>query len=308
MARRRRKKNNNSFLNCLVIIIIIIGYMFYQNQDLSLSQLFNSSGNNSSTTKEVSSNLEVYFMDVGQADCILISNNGHNMLIDAGNNEDGAKLVKYFQNELNITSFDYVVGTHPHEDHIGGLDDIINNFAIGTVYMPDVITTTKTFSDVLDALEAKNLSITVPEIGDTFSLGEAEIKVIYTGTDTSDLNNTSIVLKMTFCSHTYLFTGDATKETESKILNQDIQADVLKVGHHGSLYSSSDEFLAQVKPKYAVISVAQENSYGHPGEATINRLKNYTDKIYLTSELGTIKITSDGNSLEFTNFETDTNG
>lgn len=308
MARRSKKKNSNSILNYIIVILIIVAYIFYHKQDLSLSQLLNDSPTTNITSKEVSSNLEVYFLDVGQADCILITNNGHNMLIDAGNNEDGPKLVKYFQEELQITKFDYVVGTHPHEDHIGGLDDIINNFEIGTVYLPDAITTTKTFNDVLDALEAKNISITIPQIGETINLGEAELKVIYTGTDTSDLNNTSIVLKMTFGNHTYLFTGDATKETESKILNQDIQADVLKVGHHGSAYSSSTEFLAQVNPQYAIISVAKENSYGHPSDSTISRLKKYTDKIYLTSELGTIKITSDGNSLEFTNFSTDTNG
>lgn len=230
------------------------------------------------------------------------------MLIDAGNNDDGPKLVKYLKEELNIEEFDYVIGTHPHEDHIGGLDDIINNFKINNIYLPDAITTTRTFEDVIDAIANKDMDITIPEIGSTFELGEAIINVLYTGTDLSDLNNTSIVLKMNFGNTSYLFTGDATGKTEQQLLNKNIKVDVLKVGHHGSSYSTTNDFLEKVKPKYAIISVAKENSYNHPSATTINRLKKYTDNIYLTSELGTIKITSDGNNITINNFDTDING
>lgn len=297
MSRRRKRKNDKLVLFIFVIAIVCYLISLYKNQDESYAN-----------KNVVTTNLQVYFIDVGQADSILIANQEHYMLIDAGNNEDGPKLVKYLKNDLGIKKLDYVVGTHPHEDHIGGLDDIINSFDIGNVYMPEVITTTKTFEDVLDAMDKKNLDITVPEIGDTFKLGEADLEVMYTGTDDSDLNNTSIVLKMIFGDYSYLFTGDATDKVEKLLLDKKIDVDVLKVGHHGSAYSSTDEFLKKVTPKYAIISVAKENSYGHPSADTLKRIKKYTDKVYMTSEYGTIRLDSDGKKINFEFFKTDTNG
>lgn len=298
---KRRKKQNSPILTLLVVIVSIISCYLAANREIDDS--YSLKNKNTVTT-----DLKVYYLDVGQADSILISNNEHNMLIDAGNNEDGPKLVKFIKEELNITKFDYVVGTHPHEDHIGGLDDIINNFEVDNVLLPEVTTTTKTFEDVLDAISNNNLNITIPEIDSTFKLGEADLSVIYSGSDEKNLNNSSIVLKMVFGNYSYLFTGDAEKEVEDIILKKNINIDVLKVGHHGSSTSSSEAFLKKVTPSYAIISVAKENSYNHPDESTINRIKKYTDNIYLTSELGTILLTSDGKSINIDNFNTDTNG
>ena len=255
----------------------------------------------------VEGNLEVYFLDVGQADSILIRNNDDAMLIDAGNNEDGKLLVDYFK-KLGITNFSYVVGTHPHEDHIGGLDDIINNFNINNIYLPNAITTTKTFSDIIDAMDNNNLMYKVPRIGDVFSLGDAVIEVIYTGTDTSDLNNTSIVLRLDYGETSFLFTGDATDKTEKLILNKNIDVDILKVGHHGSKYSTIDEFLNKVNPEYAIISVGIPNSYGHPSNETITKLNNKNIDIYRTDKKGTIVISTDGNNINITNMKTNLNG
>ncbi len=294
MKRKRKSKNIKTIL--ITIAVLICGLCLNSIQDTY-----------SINNNIVSSQLKVTFIDVGQADSILIQNESENMLIDAGNNEDGDKLVNYFKN-LNITDFKYVVGTHPHEDHIGGLDNIINNFKINYIYMPDVITTTKTFEDVLDTALNKNLTITVPKINDTLNLGSATIKVIYTGNDEEDLNNSSIVLKVTFGNTSFLFMGDATEEVENKILNSDIESTVLKVGHHGSKYSTSDEFLNKVNPQYAVISVGINNSYGHPDNIVINKLNNINASIYRTDELGTIIMTSDGNNIKVENYTTDTNG
>lgn len=301
MARRKRQNNK---ISLIILFIAIIGYIL----TMYSNYLNPSQANETSNQNIVTTDLKVYFFDVGQADSILITNNGHNMLIDAGNNEDGPKLVKYIKEDLGITEFDYLIGTHPHEDHIGGLDDIINNFDIKKIYLPDITTTTKTFEDVLDAISSKELTITIPKIGEKFKLGEADLNIIYTGTNTSDLNSTSIIIKMIFGNYSYLFTGDTTSEIEKLILKENIDVDVLKVAHHGSEYSSSLEFLQKVTPSYAIISVGKNNSYNHPSTTTINRLKKYTNNIYLTSELGTILLTSDGQKINISTFKTNLDG
>lgn len=304
----RRKKKQISLL--MALFLVIFGSIFYF---LEPSQ---ANPNTPTPTPEIvqanqeiqdGEKLQIWFLDVGQADSILIQNGDANMLIDAGNNEDGKKLVSYFQS-LGIESFQYVIGTHAHEDHIGGMDDIIDNFDIDTFYMPDAITTTATFESVLDSLEAKNIAFQTPSIDSIFKLGNATIDVLYVGTDDSDLNNTSIVLKLTYGNTSVLFMGDAEKEVETIIEKKDISADVLKVGHHGSNTSSSKTFLEKVNPSYAIISVGTGNSYGHPSNTTIQNLENQNIQIYRTDENGTIIMTSDGTNITFQTIQTNTNG
>lgn len=299
MAKRKKKRKIN-FISILIILLSII-YALYE------KEINESFGLEVNTTFNESSNLYVSFLDVGQADSILIENNNEFMLIDAGNNNDGSLLVDYFRSK-NITNFKYVVGTHPHEDHIGGLDDIIDNFYVSNVYLPDVITTTKTFSDVLDAIEDKNLKYKVPLIGEYFTIGDAKVRVVYTGSNEKDLNNSSIVLKLTFGNNSFLFTGDAEEKIEKLILNTNIDADVLKVGHHGSSYSTSSSFLKAVNPKYAIISVGEENNYNHPNDSVIKKLNSNNIQIYCTDEVGSVIVTSDGNNISIENKRTNTNG
>lgn len=251
--------------------------------------------------------LNVYFIDVGQADSILLENKGHYMLIDAGNNEDGPKLVNYF-NEQGIKEFDYVVGTHAHEDHIGGMDDIIKNFKIDNFYMPDAITTTKTFEDVLDALEETNVIFQTPKVNQTFNLQDTTITTLSVTADEKNLNDTSIVLKVKHGTNTFLFMGDASTKIEKNLLNKDIKSDVLKVGHHGSRYSTSLEFLKKVSPEYAVISVGENNTYKHPHEEILKRLEEQNIQIYRTDKQGTILAKSNGSIITFSTIKTDTNG
>ena len=299
MIKKRKKKKEYKFLRLIFIFLTIIYSLYLKELDSTYSM----------TNNDINSNLIVSYFDVGQADSILIENNNEYMLIDAGNNNDGKLLVKHFIDK-EITNFKYIIGTHPHEDHIGGLDDIINNFDIGTIYIPDTITTTKTFVDVLDAIEKKKMTFTVPTIGESFTLGEAIITVLYTGTDTTDLNNTSIVLRLDFGNTSYLFTGDATEKTENILLtnNLNLKADVLKVGHHGSKYSTTDKFLEKVNPKYAVISVGKDNSYNHPEDTILNKLNANNIKTYRTDIDGTIIITSNGKNINIKNINTNLDG
>ena len=230
---------------------------------------------------------KVYYFDVGQADSILIVNNGKTMLIDAGNNDDGDMLVNYIQT-LGISKIDVLVGTHPHEDHIGGLDNIIKAFDIGTIYMPKVQTNTKTFEEVIDAISAKGLKVTTPKIGDIFDLGKAKCEVMSIGDDKSNLNTTSIVIRMVYNDVSYLFTGDM--ETSNESARQWPQTDILKVAHHGSGTSSSEKFLKQVMPKIGVIQVGEGNSYSHPHDVVIKRLEKLGVEIYRNDLKQTILI------------------
>lgn len=288
--------NKQKIENILYTFLVILGFLAI------VYYIYQSNKQESSIE-----NIEVQMIDVGQAESILIRNDNHNILIDAGNNKDGELLVTYFK-ELGIKSFDYVIGTHPHEDHIGGLDNIINNFEVKNVMMPDVTTNTKTFEEVLDAVEKKKLQIEIPKIDSTFKVGELLFTIIHSGTNNEDLNGSSIVLRMDYKNSSYLFTADLTGEVEATLLEKNIDVDVYKVAHHSSVHSNTYEFLEKVTPKYAIISFAKENDYYYPHVKTINRLKKHTDKIYTTSDLGTIIIHDDGNNIEITSEKTHTDG
>lgn len=300
-----KKKNIKRILTLLIIFSYILIQLLDSSQSNNLEE--EKTIINEMKPTIVYTNLTIQYIDVGQADSILISNNNRHMLIDAGNNEDGKKLVEYLKGQ-GIETLDYLVATHPHEDHIGGMDDIIRNFNINNIYMPEVYSLTTTFEEVINEIEKKNLQITIPKINEEITFGEGVIRFIYSGKDTEDLNKSSIIMKMMFGNTSYLFTGDTTKEIEYKILTSDINVDVLKVAHHGSEYSSSEEFLKRVTPEYAIISVGKYNDYNHPSLNTINRISKYTSNIYRTDELGTIILTSDGKNIIIENLYTDTNG
>ncbi len=300
------KKKINKILNTIIVLLLVLISIAYTKKEL----VDNKENTNEKAVSilKTNSNLEVYYFDVGQADSILIRENDNNILIDAGNNEDGEKLVNYLKNDLNIEKFNMVVGTHPHEDHIGGLDNVIDSFDIDTILMPNATSTSKTFENVLDSIEKKDYKITVPKINEEFNYNKINIKVLHTGTDEKDLNNTSIVLKLTYQNNKFLFMGDATSKVEKKLLNEDIKSDVLKIGHHGSEYSTTKNFLDKVNPQYAIIEVGKNNTYKHPKEITLDKLNKKNIKIYRTDIDGTIKVVSDGNNLKFETLRTDLDG
>ena len=292
-------KKFNKLLNKTIILLLIFIVSLYAKKYVEESYSYQETGTSTA------SNLEIYFFDVGQADSIFLNNNGYTMLIDAGNNSDGKNIVNFLK-EKNIDDIDIVVGTHPHEDHIGGVDDVIKNFDIGTIYMPDVISTSDTFNDVLDAIEEKDYSVSIPIIDEVFNLNDMKFKIIHTGTDEKNLNDSSVVIRLDFGKTSYLFTGDIEEKIEKNILDKNIDVDVLKVAHHGSDYSSSQIFLDNVTPKYAIISVGYNNKYDHPSKEILDRLKS--SNIYRTDKDGTIKIDSDGKNINVSKLDISLDG
>lgn len=252
---------------------------------------------------DISSNdnrLHVYFLDVGQADStFIITPDGESILIDAGNAEDGERIVKLLKS-AGIKRLDYLIATHPHADHIGGMEDVVKSFDIGDLYMTNAQTNSRTFENLLLAIKEKNEPILRASSGTLlFEKDGISASFVAPNADSyEDLNNYSAVLKLTYGQTSFLFTGDAEKTSEDQI-RSNIKCDVLKVGHHGSSSSTTKNFLKKTEPKYAVISCGEDNSYGHPHTETLQRLNSRSIKTYRTDLNGTIEAISDGVNIEF---------
>jgi len=257
--------------------------------------------NPNKSSKPESNKMLVHYIDVGQGDSILIQVNNKNLLIDSGPKSDKNKLFNYLSG-LNLDKLDYVIATHPHEDHIGNMADVIDDYNVLAFYAPKAQSTTKTFEKMIDALKSKNLKINVLKKGtNTINLGENTKITVFSPTKDfyEDLNNYSPVIKIEYGKTSFLFTGDAQKDVEKEILasNEDISADVLKIGHHGSSTSTTYAFLNKINPSIAVISVGQDNTYNHPNDGTIKRLNDNKVTIYRTDKDGTVILSSDGSKI-----------
>ena len=237
--------------------------------------------------------LRVYYFDVGQADSILIVNNGQSMLIDAGKRESGDVVVNNLKT-IGIEKIDYLVGTHPHEDHIGGMAKVVENFDIETIFMPKTPHTSATYEKLIDEIANKKKKITVPKIGQTFKVGNADCEIMSIEDNKDNFNLCSIVIRMEYEGTSYLFTGDAEEENESA--RSWPQTNVLKAGHHGSRTSSSQKFLDQVKPNLIIISCGANNDYGHPHAETMEKFKKLNATIYRTDESGNILVIQQKNN------------
>lgn len=297
--RERRKGTPSLSTSITTVIIVAVAAVI-----TSIIMSFNGSESTDITSK-TERDLEVRYIDVGQGDSTLVLlPDGKNMLIDAGTNSGAKSLVKELKSS-GIEKIDYLIATHPHEDHIGGMDNVINEFEIGKIYMPKVDSsqtpTTKTYEDVLDAVSDKGLKISRGKGGDRIIKGE-NLDIMFVAPNSSkysDLNSYSIAVKVIYGKNSFLFMGDAEQDSEKEIIDSgyNIEANVLKCGHHGSNTATSKDFVEKVSPKYAVISCGKKNSYGHPHEETLDTLNEFGVKIYRTDTDGTVTVKSDGSKI-----------
>lgn len=244
--------------------------------------------------------LTVTWLDVGQGDAAVIQCGGQAMLIDGGKPEKSSYIYAWLQ-QHDLRYLDVIVATHVDADHIGGLSGALNYASVGTAYCPVTTGTTETFQSFVKYLAQRGKQITVPTAGETFALGGAQVQILGPLRRAEDSNDNSIVLKVSFGATSFLFTGDAERAEEQDLLNAgvNLQSTVLKVGHHGSDTSTSYPFLRAVAPQYAVISVGTGNSYGHPTEAVLSRLRDAGVTTFRTDMQGEITAVSDGQTVNF---------
>lgn len=280
------------FIKILTFSILLIITLLFKG-----CTLFNSPNSN------YTNNLIIHYIDVGQGDCILIQTDLKNLLIDSGSSDSKEKVVNYLDS-LNIRSLDYVIATHPHEDHIGNMDTLIKKYSVKHFYSPKVITSSIDFENMVTALIDKNLKINVIKTGiKSINLGEKICIDVFSPSEdflSENLNEYSPIIKLTFIDTSFIFTGDAEESNEISLTskNYDLKCNVLKIGHHGSSTSSSEEFLKACNPDAAIISVGKNNSYGHPSKEVLNRLKKLDIEIYRTDLMGSIVLISDGYSIK----------
>jgi beta-lactamase superfamily II metal-dependent hydrolase len=263
-------------------------------------EIFGSAGLRSGSTDGYP--LSVHFIDVGQGDCSLVKTQGAAVLIDGGEKGNDKAVVAYLKNQ-GVTQIDYLIATHPDSDHIGSLADIIAQYPPKNVIMPKLseknTPSTKTYTRLLEAIKGSGAKVIAAVPGNSYTIGGAELQILAPLAQYDDTNNMSVVTKITYGSVSFLMTGDAETASEKAMLSsgEDLRADVLKVGHHGSSTSSGKEFLAAVKPSVAVISCGEGNSYGHPNQKTLSRLGEIGAKVYRTDLLGSIVLATDGKEL-----------
>lgn len=293
--------SESSFKNHLIAIVIAIVSCIAVLGAMNFFGVTAEQRKAQSESLQIGDGLTVHFIDVGQGDSILLTCGGKTMLVDAGGSEQGERVVRYLRSQ-KISALDVAVATHPHRDHIGGMDTVVQNFPIKTLYTPVTESDNACFQDLVKACSAANVKLTVPKADAQFSLGDAKVTVLGPRGDYEKLenqNNISIVLRVDYGDRSFLLTGDAEHEEETAILDAGciVDVDVLKAGHHGSEDSTGSRLLHDSMPDYCVISCGLGNDYGHPHEDTLSRLRDADVTVCRTDELGTIVFITDGTAL-----------
>ena len=291
-----RKKSNTKLVSIIVIAAILILSGVVTHIFNGGDKLFADAGLKNSPASD---KMYVNFIDVNQGDCALFTCGGKNILIDCGEYAELQNVTDYLNNQ-NVKKLDLVIATHPHSDHIGCMGSLLKEFEVGDVIMPDVpekiIPTTKAYEKFLEAASERAENVYAAEAGETYSYGEMKVQILGPVADYDDLNNESVVAKITYGTTSVMMCGDAEKKAEWDILkkNYNFNADILKLGHHGSKTSSSYEWLEAVNPKYAIVSCGENNDYGHPHKQTITKMNKYGIEYFRTDLLGDIVFVSDG--------------
>lgn len=271
-------------LAALVLVAVIAGFLIWQGV----------SENRNKVTVPMDG-LYVHYIDVGQGDCELVCCGGEYMLIDAGEPSASDTVVDYLKNH-SIEKLAYLVCTHPHADHCGGLDAVVENFEVETVFTTPYVGENRSYEYFENAVYDAGLELTVPEMGESFRLGEAVFRFIGPLEDHDSTNDDSLVIRLEYGDTSFLFTGDMSSAAERELIadGAELSCDVLKVGHHGSSSSSCYQFLYETDPTIAVISCGEGNDYGHPHKETMSRLADAEVTVYRTDTDGSIIIFSDG--------------
>ena len=297
MSRKRQKQQSGWLLIFLFIMLTLaVAYVLYSRQEKA------------APPPAAGSSFEIHFIDVGQADSALVICDGHYMLIDGGNAEDSDLVYSYLERR-GAKRLDYMVATHAHEDHIGGLSGALNYTAVDAALCPVTEYSSKVFQNMVKYLGEQGKALTVPEPGDKFSLGSARVEILGPVREYDDTNNTSIVLRIDYGETSFLFTGDMETKAEEDLIDSgaNLSATVLKAGHHGSDTSTGYRFLREVMPEYAVISVGEGNKYGHPSSEVLSRFRDAGAEVYRTDMQGHVIAESDGKTVTFrTEKEADT--
>ena len=294
------KKTIRGWVICIIISLGL--YEYFEAPDLTAEEevVVEDTSQNEEDIVESPGNLEVHFLDVGQADCTLIKCDGYTMLIDAGEDDQGTKIQNYLKKQ-GVEKLDYLVLTHPDSDHIGSADVILTKFETDTVFISDFEKETRIYIDLLQLMKDSQIEYLTPEVGDIYPLGSASFQILAPNDEYEDPNNTSIALLLTHGENSFLFTGDAEKSAEKDMLDNglNLAADVFHAGHHGSKTSNTEDFMDAVNPQYVVISCGADNSYGLPDAEVLNRFRQNGIKVYRTDEQGTIVVSSDGRKITF---------
>ena len=300
MSRKVRKSDVKKFarfakknpLAALVVVVILAAVLVWQGV---------SGGGNTPapTVTAPMDGLYVHYIDVGQGDAELVCSNGEYMLIDGGEPSASDTLTDYLSS-LGVTRLSYVICTHGHADHCGGLSAVVESFKVDEVFISPYGSDAAAYAEFLDAVRDAGLDAEAPDMGVKYRLGEAQFEFLGPVEDHKNVNDDSLVLRLVYGDTSFLFTGDMTAKAEKELINDgvSVRCDVLKVGHHGSSGSSCSQFLYEAQPKIAVISCADGNKYGHPHEETLSRLRDADVTVYRTDVDGSVVIFSDGMSVE----------
>lgn len=302
-SNKRKCKEKITIIIALVLFIFSLAMSFLDKNDVfTWNDLNNASGTLNGPVNP-DSNFSIYYLDVGQGDCTIIKSNESVMMIDTSTKNHTLDIQEALMS-LSIDKIDYLVITHQHDDHMGSAKDIIDKYEVKNIIMPKLseinMVTTTSYENLLKSIANKKINAIPATVGESFWLGDATIQILSPSKQDEDLNNMSIVLKVVYGETKFIFQGDAEKTVENQLLNSDfdLDADIIKLGHHGSNTSSTDKYLKAVNPRYAIISCGADNSYGHPHDEVVERLKKNNISFYVTAQTGDITVISDGKNID----------